>query len=141
MNTTTLLTGWNGTGTQSLSVRLSDGGTAGIGTGSGADALELLNAAGSASGLGTVNLKANYVKSKKSVTFAATATQSTVSIAGLDRTVVRITLGSVTSGSGLRTAGGTPIMAWSPSATGRDTLGNFSSAAPINELGVADRDF
>ena len=141
MNTTTLLTGWNGTGTVSLTVRLLDGNTAGIGTGSGADALQLLNAAGSASGLGTVNLKANYVKSKKSVTFAATATQSTVSIAGLDRTVVRITLGTVTSGGGLRSAGGTPIMAWAPSATGRDTLGNFSSAAPINELGTADRDF
>jgi chitinase len=141
MSATTLVTGWNGTGTVGVSVRLVDGATTGIGTGSGADALQLLNAAGSAGGLGTVNLKANYVKSKKSVTFAGTATQSTVLIAGTDRTVVRITLGAVTSGTGLRTAGGTPIMAWSPSATGRDPAGNAASTAPVNELGAADRDF
>jgi hypothetical protein len=141
MSPTTLLGGWSGTGTANLSVRLVDGATTGINTGSGADALQLLDASGNASGLGTVNTKANYVKSKKTAVFAATATQSTVTIGGIDRTVVRITLGALTSGGSLRTAGGTPVMAWAPSAAARDTLGNASSVAPVNELGVADRDF
>ena len=44
-------------------------------------------AAGGASGLGSVNLKANFIKSKKTTAFAATATQSTVAIGGIDRTV------------------------------------------------------
>jgi Big-like domain-containing protein len=141
MNTTSLLPGWSGTGTANLTVRLVDGATTGINTGSGADALQLLDAAGNAGGLGTINLKANYVKSKKTAVFAATATQSTVTIAGTARTVMRITLGNITSGGSLRSAGGTPVMAWAPSATARDTLGNLASPAPINELGVADRDF
>ena len=65
-----------------------------------------------------------------------------MTIAGTDRTVVRITLGDVTSGGGsVRTSSATPIMIWTPSALARDTLGNFSSAAPTSELGAADRDF
>ena len=81
MSIATLLAGWSGTGTANLTVRLVDGASSGIGTGGGADALQLLSAAESATGLGSVNLKANYIKAKKTATFAATATQSTVSIA------------------------------------------------------------
>jgi hypothetical protein len=142
MNIATLLSGWSGSGSTSMTVRLADGAVSGVGTGSSADALQLLTAAGAVSGLGNVNLKSNTVKSKKTTTFAATATQSTATIGGIDRTVVRITLGTATSGSGnVRTSSATPIMLWTPSALARDTLGNVLSAAPISELGVADRDF
>jgi hypothetical protein len=142
MNTSSLLPGWDGTGTASLTVRLADGAVTGVNTGSGADALQLLDTAGNASGLGNVNLKSNQVKAKKTAVFAATATQSTVTIAGVDHTVVRVTLAAVASGAqNIRTVSATPIMAWSPSAGARDLLGGVCSAAPIDELGIADRDF
>jgi hypothetical protein len=142
MNTATLLSGWDGTGTANATVRLSDGANASINTGGGADALELLDVAGNATGLGSVNLKANMVRAKKTVVFAATATQSTVTVGAIDRTVVRLTLGAVTTGAtNIRTASGTPAMAWAPSASARDLFGNVCSVAPISELGSLDRDF
>jgi hypothetical protein len=142
MNIATLLSGWDGTGTANLQVRLADGNSTGIGTGSAADALVLLTSAGAVTGLGQVNLKANMAKAKKTTTFTATATQSAVTIGGIDRTVMRITLRTITNGSGsVRGSSATPSMVWTPSATARDTLGNICSAAPVTELGVADRDF
>ena len=141
MNIATLLAGWSGAGTANLTVKLADGASSGIGTGGGADAMQLLSAAESATGLGAINLKGNYIKAKKTATFAATATQSTVSIAGVDRTVVRITLGAATSAKNLRRSGATPSMVWAPSATARDVLSIVCSAAPLTEPGTADRDF
>jgi len=142
MNTTTLLAGWDGAGTANLQVRLADGSSRDIGTGSGADALQLLTSAGSVTGLGQVNLKTNMVRSKKSTYFTAAATQSTVTIGGIDRTVIRITLKTIVSGSGaIRTTSATPNMVWTPSATARDTLGDICSVSPLTELAIADRDF
>jgi hypothetical protein len=142
MNITTLLPGWNGTATAGLTARLADGNASGVNTGSGADALQLLDVAGNATGLGNVNLKANLIRAKKTTAFAATATQSTVTIGGIDRTVVRITLGAISSGArNMRTTSATPTMVWAPSANARDISGIASSAAPTNELGTADRDF
>jgi hypothetical protein len=140
MNTTTLLPAWSGTGAANLVVRLVDGSL--VGTGGAADGLQLLDGSGSGSGLGSVNLKASLIKAKKTTAFTATATQSTVTIGGIDRTVVRITLVAVTSGSGnVRTSSTSPVMVWTPSASARDLTGVASSAAPISELGLADRDF
>ncbi len=142
MNITTLLAGWNGTGTANLTVKLLDGSVSGIGTGGGADALQLLTPAGAVSGLGQLNAKADLIRSKKTTAFTATATQSTVSIGGIDRTVMRITLATIASGSkNVRTTSATPGMVWTPSSTARDTLGNICSVAPLTELGLADRDF
>jgi hypothetical protein len=142
MSPSTLLAGWSGGGALNMVVRLVDGAVAGVGTGSGADGLQLLDAGGSATGLGSVNLKANVIKAKKTTAFTATATQSTVAIGGIDRTVVRITLGAVTSGANnVRTASTTPVMAWTPSATARDLNALACSVAPVSELGIADRDF
>ena len=142
MNVATLLTGWSGVTTANLVVRFVDGGVNGINTGGGSDALQLLDASGNATGLGSANLKANYIKSKKTTAFTATATQSTVSIGGIDRTVVRITLGAVTSGgASVRTSSVTPTMLWTPSATALDLLGRACSVAPVSELGIVDRDF
>jgi hypothetical protein len=142
MNTATLLAGWDGSGTASLTVKLLDGATNGIGTGGGADALQLLGPTGSVTGLGSVNLKANFIKAKKTSGFAATATQSSVTIGGVDRTVMRITLGAVTSGAGnIRTSSAAQSMVWTPSATARDAFGSVCSAAPLTEPGALDRDF
>jgi hypothetical protein len=142
MSPSTLLAGWSGGGALNMVVRLVDGAVAGVGTGSGADGLQLLDAGGNATGLGSVNLKANVIKAKKTTAFTATATQSTVAIGGIDRTVVRITLGAVTSGANnVRTASTTPVMAWTPSATARDLNALACSVAPVSELGIADRDF
>ena len=142
MNIATLIPGWSGAAAANMVVRLVDGDVSGVGTGGGADQLQLLDAAGSATGLGSVNLKANMIKAKKTAAFVATVTQSTVSIGGVERTVVRITLGAVTSGGvNVRTTSATPVTAWTPSATARDTLGGNCSVAPVNELGTVDRDF
>jgi hypothetical protein len=142
MNVATLISGWSGTAAANMVVRLVDGGVSGVGTGGGADGLQLLDASGNATGLGSVNAKANLIKAKKTTAFAATAAQSTVSIGGIERTVVRITLGAVTSGANnLRSTSATPVMAWTPSATARDLLNAACSVAPTNELGTVDRDF
>ena len=142
MNLATLLAGWDGSGTASLTVKLVDGASSGIGTGGGSDLLQLLGPTGAATGLGAINLKGNYIKARKTTAFAATATQSTVTIGGIDRTVVRVTLGTITSGdASLRRASATPAMIWTPSATARDVLGSICSVAPLTEPGAADRDF
>ena len=142
MNIATLIGGWSGAAATNMVVRLVDGNVSGVGTGGGADGLQLLDAAGNATGLGSVNLKGNMIKARKTTAFVATATQSSVSIGGIERTVVRITLGAVTSGAAnLRTTSSTPVMAWTPSATARDALGLICSVAPVNELGTVDRDF
>jgi hypothetical protein len=142
MNIATLLAGWDGTGTANLQVRLADGNASGIGTGSGSDALQLLTSAGAVTGLGQINLKTSMIRTKKSTYFTATATQSTVTTGGIDRTVMRVTLKSVISGAGnVRTTSATPSMVWTPSATARDVLANICSVAPLTEPGLADRDF
>ena len=53
MNVATLLAGWSGSGPANMVVRLVDGDVSGIGTGGGADGLQLLDAAGNATGLGS----------------------------------------------------------------------------------------
>ncbi|MCA1697485.1 MAG: signal peptidase I [Actinobacteria bacterium] len=142
MNTTTLLPAWNATTTAPLTARLADGNTSAINTGSGSDALQLLDLTGNATGLGNVNLKANLIKAKKTAAFAASATHNTVTINGIDRTVVRITLGAITNGAqNMRSTTTTPTMLWTPSANARDLSNIASSPAPTNELGTTDRDF
>ena len=142
MSIATLIAGWSGSGPANMVVRLVDGGVNAINTGGGADAVQLLDASGNATGLGAVNVKTNLIKAKKTTAFTATATQSTVTIGGFERTVVRIVLGAVTSGGGnIRSSGATPVMVWTPSATARDLLNAACSVAPVNELGAVDRDF
>ena len=64
-----------------------------------------------------------------------------MSIGGIDRTVVRITLGAVTGAGAYAAPRATPFMVWTPSATARDLLSVACSAAPLTEPGTADRDF
>jgi Big-like domain-containing protein len=140
MNPLTLLPNWTGATPATVYARLRDG--AALGTGSGSDWLQLTaNSAGSqASGLGTINLGGDYVRSNKIVTFTSTATLGTASLSGSQATQVTVTLGT-SSGGGTRRTGALATMAWSPAAAATDLAGNPSSSAPVSESGTADRDF
>lgn len=126
-------TGWNGS-PKTVSVRLRDGGAVG-GTAKD-DTLDVVGA-----NLGSVNLRADYVKSGKTVQWTGTMTASSVTVGGSTRTVVTVTLGAVTSGTGLRTVSTTPTMTWTPSAAVTDLTGQRCSTAPVTESGAADKDF
>jgi hypothetical protein len=126
-----LVPGWDGTGSTSLTVRLRDGNL--VGTGGSADALDFQAAGGGAlAALGSINLKGNYAKNNKTITFASTAT--------LSGSTLTITLGAP-AGGGPRTWGTPTTMVWTPSAAATDLAGNASSAAPVTESGTVDKDF
>lgn len=132
----TLVPGWDGTGTAALSVRLRDGNLIG-GSSATDDTVQLLTAGGAATGLGTVDLNAQFVRSGRTVVFAGTASLSTAT----GRTVVTVTLGTLTSGaSSLRTAA-TAAMAWTPASAATDLAGNPVSTASVTESGASDLDF
>lgn len=130
---TSLVAGWNGAA-RNVTVRLRDGNL--VGGGAKDDTLDVTG-----TNLGSVNLKADYVKSGKSVQWAGTMTATTVTVGTTTRTVVTVRLGAMTSGSGLRTVSGTPTMVWMPSTSAADPTGQRCSAAPAVETGAADRDF
>ena len=123
-------------------VRLRDGNVAGLGTGNKGDTVDVL-VGGAPVGLGSVNLKEDYLKSGRTVTFNATLTTATVSTSGVDRTVVTVRLGTRDAGNAnsLRTVTLTSPMVWSPSAVAKGTDGRTCSAAPVTETGAADREF
>lgn len=54
--------------------------------------------------------------------------------------VVTLTLGAVQSGS-VTTSLGNGTLAWTPSATARDTIGFPALTTPANESGAADVDY
>lgn len=128
-----LVAGWDGT-TRAVTVRLRDGNL--VGGGSKDDTLDVVGV-----NLGTVNLRADYVKSNKTVQWAGTMTATTTTVGGATRTVVTVRLGAVSSGSGLRTVSTTATMLWSPSASATDLTGQRCSTAPATETGTVDRDF
>lgn len=132
----TLLAGWAGD-SRAVTLRLRDGNL--VGAGAKGDTVDVLSGS-TAVNLGSVNLGGDYVKSNKTVTFAATLTTSTTTVSGTTRTVVTVQLGSVT-GSGLKTVSGNATMTWTPSAAATDLSGNVCSVAPVTESGTADRDF
>ncbi|MFC4138054.1 MULTISPECIES: Ig-like domain-containing protein [unclassified Microbacterium] len=138
MSTGSIATGWNGSALP-VTVRLRDGGL--LGTGGSGDTIDVL--VGSASvGLGSVNLRGDYIKTNKTATFPATMTATTETVGGASVTVVRITLGTVNAGSGtLRTATVAANMTWSPSAAATDLAGTRCSIAPVTETGPLDREF
>lgn len=128
-----LVAGWDGTA-RSVTVRLRDGNL--VGGGAKDDTLDVVGV-----NLGTVNLKADYVKSNKTVQWSGTLSATTTTVAGATRTVVTVRLGAVSSGSGLRTVSGTHTMVWSPSSAATDLVGQKCSTAPASETGTVDRDF
>lgn len=131
-----LTTGWTGTALP-VSLRLRDGNL--VGAGNRADVLDVLRN-GSAVQLGTVGLRDDYVKARRTVTFNATMTASSVSVDGVNRTVVTIVVGTLASGNGLRTVAAAPTLLWTPSTAATSVGGGACAATPVTESGPADRD-
>jgi hypothetical protein len=96
---------------------------------------------GSTVNLGSVNLREDYVKGGKTVSFNATMTASTVTVNGTTATRVTLVAGALASGSGLRTVSTQTAVVWSPSAAALDLYGRPASTAPVTELGALDREF
>ncbi len=139
VNLGSITAGWNGGSTAAV-LRLRDGVLVGsTGSNDTVDVLRTTN--GAVVPLGTVNLKQNFIKNNKQVQFNATMVASTTTVNGQPATVVTVTLGSLASGTGLRTSGATAAMAWTPSATVTDLNGRACSTAPATETGNLDKDF
>ena len=132
MKASTLIAGWSGAGNANLYVRLTDAGQV--------ETTRLTtDAAGNARpGLGTYVSGGNFLRTNRTVVFAATAALTSAAGGG---SIVTITLGSVASGSGLRTQSSSTTLRWTPSATATDLAGIPCSAALVSETGTADRDF
>ncbi len=136
INLATVSAGWDGSAIP-VTLRLRDGNL--LGLGNKGDSVDVLRN-GAAVNLGSVNLRQEYAKSGKTITFNATMTATTATANGVPATTVTIVLGTVASGSGLR--GGNPAaMTWTPSTLVTDTSGRASAAAPATETGALDRDF
>ena len=133
LDLTSVVAGWDGAA-RAVTVRLRDGNL--VGAGAKDDTIDVTGA-----NLGAVNLRADYLKSGKTVQWAGSMTATTVTVGASTRTVVTVRLGAAASGSGLRTVSGTPTMVWTPSAAATDLSGQKCSTAPAAETGTADRDF
>ena len=140
VNLASVTPGWTGAALP-VTVRLRDGNVSGVGTGNSGDTLDIQRP-GSTVNLGSVNTKGNFVKNRKTVTFNATMTATTVTSAGVPATVVTVTLGTVASGAGsIRTSANAAAMVWSPTSSVTSSAGLASSTAPATETGTLDRDF
>jgi hypothetical protein len=138
VNPASVFAGWTGAAT-AVTLRLRDGNL--VGGGNKTDTVDVLRS-GTALPLGSVNLREDYVKTRKTVTFNATMTATTVTTAdGAVHTVITIVVGTVASGTGLKTAVNPSTMTWSPSATVTSTTGTACSTAPATESGAGDREF
>ncbi len=129
--------GWTGAALP-VSVRVKDGNLIGL-TNKG-DTLDVLRAAGTVN-LGSVNLREDYVRSRKTTTFAATMTATTVTVSGVQATSITLGLGTPAKASVLRTVNTAAAIVWSPSGAALDLFGRASSTAPVTESGTLDRDF
>ncbi|MFJ4029043.1 Ig-like domain-containing protein [Paenarthrobacter sp. NPDC089989] len=138
VNPATVTPGWSGAALP-VTVRLRDGNV--VGLGNAEDILDVQRT-GASVNLGSVNLKQNYAKSRKTVLFNATMTAATETVAGVPRTVVTVVLGTASSGgTGIRTAGAAASMVWTPTSAVTTTSGSACSLAPPTEAGTVDRDF
>lgn len=139
INPASVTPGWTGA-PLAVTLRLRDGNL--LGLGNSGDTVDILRSGNTAINLGAVNLRQNYIKSRKTATFNATMTASTVTISGTQRTVITITAGSALTGSSsLRTVSGAAAMLWTPSAAVTGVSGKQSSTAPVTETGTADVEF
>ncbi|TQK68799.1 MULTISPECIES: Ig-like domain-containing protein [unclassified Nocardioides] len=133
----TISAGWTGAALP-VTLRLRDGNL--LGGTSKSDAIDVLRN-GSTVQLGSVGLREDYVKGRKTALFNATMTTTTLTVDGVDRTVVTITVGSLASGNGLRTVTTPSTMVWTPSTAVLATTGGACAATPVSESGTADREF
>lgn len=132
-----LSSGWTGTAT-AVSLRLRDGNL--LGGTSKTDAFDVLKS-GVAVQLGSVGLREDYVKGRKTATFNATLTATTVTVDGVNRTVVTLVVGTLASGNGLRTVSNPSTMLWTPSSSATSTTGGACATTPASESGALDREF
>lgn len=130
-------TGWTGAALP-VTVRLRDGNL--LGTGNKGDAIDVLRN-GAAVRLGQVALREDYVKSRRTASFNATMTATTVTVDGVQRTVVTLVVGTLASGNGQRTVSASSTMVWTPSTAATSVTGAACAAATATESGVADREF
>ena len=131
----TISPGWTGSTSLAVQVRVRDANVGGL----GADTLDILRT-GSTVNLGSVNLKADFVKKGKTAVFNATMTLTNTTVGGVLRSTVTVQLGTLASGSGMRTAAAA-TMVWTPSSAVTDTFGASCSDLPATESGPLDRDF
>ena len=137
LQTTSISAGWTGSAL-AVQLRARDGNL--VGLGAKGDTLDVLRS-GTVLPLGSVNLKQEYVKSSKTVTFNATLTATATTINGNPATVVTVTLGTVASGgTGVRT-GNAGAMVWTPSSAALSTTNHACATTPATEAGALDRDF
>ncbi|KRB78332.1 signal peptidase I [Nocardioides sp. Root190] len=135
--TTSITSGWTGAALP-VSVRLRDGNL--LGLGSKGDTVDVQRN-GSTIALGSILLRENYIKASKTLVLNATMTATTVTVDGVERTVVTLVLGTVASGSGQRTASAATAITWTPSASATSPTGTACSTSPVTESGNADREF
>jgi hypothetical protein len=122
----TVVGGWNGTGSRPATVTLHQSGYK--------DTLAITGA-----NLGQVALLRNFTA--RTVTFAATVSHVVSTTGGVGRSVVTVTLGTVSDATALRTVTGTSSMVWTPSTAVRTPGGTACAATPVTETGAKDRDF
>lgn len=140
VNPASLTPGWTGA-TLPVTVRLRDGNVQSVGTGNSGDTLDIQRP-GSTVTLGTVNSKGDFVKNRQTVTYNASMTAATVTVAGVPGTVVTVTLGSVAGGSGsIHTSTTAAALVWAPTSSVTSTTRVACSIAPVPETGTIDRDF
>jgi hypothetical protein len=121
-----------------VTLRLRDGNL--IGGGNKGDAIDVLRN-GTAVRVGSVALREDYLKSRRTVTWNATMTATTVTVDGRQQTVLTIVVGALASGSGLKTVSLASTMAWTPSTAATSLTGAACAAAAAVESGPADREF
>jgi chitinase len=132
----TVTPGWTGSAL-AVTLRLRDGGLLGLGpTG---DTLDVQRS-GAAVNLGQVNLRGDYLRSGRTVTFNATMAATTITVGGVQQTRVTVTVGTPVGGKGLRTVSSSAAMIWTPSSAATDLQGNACSPAPVTETGNPDRE-
>lgn len=142
MKLSSILAGWTGAAT-TVELRLRDGKALGLGGSDDTVDVFTTTSLNTAVNLGSMNLKGNYVKSGKTVGFAATMTQQPATVNGQSATAVALQIGPINSGlaTSLRTVSGLVNMIWTPSGLAQDVNGVPTSTAGVTELGAADRDF
>ena len=122
-----LVSGWDGSGTTSVVVRITQNGSN--------DTVTVWNPANTTQlPLGSVASNSDLVSGN--ATFGLTGTASTMSMSG---SVVTVTLG--TASSGPRTSNNNTASVWTPSTSVFDWAGNSNTAATATESGGSDLNF
>lgn len=135
----TISAGWVGEALP-VTLRLRDGRL--VGLGNTGDSLDVLRNKTSVN-LGSVNLRGDYIKNRRTVELTATLVATTTTVNGVPATLVTLTVGEPQTGQvgWLRIVTAPSTMLWTPSGLARDTDGRSASTVPVTEPGAPDREF